>query len=133
MDREAIKSLLDRAYEARRTGDIEEIISAFHPDAKFTLAGSEEVTSVVRVSQGHQELRRTLAGLIDNFQFVHRDILSILIDKDRAAVHSRVSLRFVPKDKTVTTELLDLWKFGEGTIIELVEFVDTALVNDLIR
>jgi len=133
MDRDAIMGLIDRAYEARRTEDIEGIIAAFHPDGKFELAGSKDVTAVAGVAKGHQELRTALSGLVRNFEFVQRDILSILIDGDRAAVHSRVKLRFVPKDKVVTTDLLDLWKIENGKIVELVEFADTAVVNDLIR
>jgi ketosteroid isomerase-like protein len=86
-----------------------------------------------QVAKGHGELRVALAKLIANFEFVQRDLVSILIDRDRAAVHSRVKLRFVPKDRTVATELVDLWKFDNGKIVELVEFVDTAFVNDLMR
>jgi hypothetical protein len=47
--------------------------------------------------------------------------------------HSRVRLRFIPKNFAVTTDLVDMWKFDEGKIVELVEFVDTALINDLVR
>jgi hypothetical protein len=89
MDRDATKALLERVYEARRTDDIEGIMTVFHPDGKFELAGSKEAFAIAGVSQGHQELRATLTGLITNFQFVQRDILGILIDDDRAAVHSR--------------------------------------------
>jgi ketosteroid isomerase-like protein len=133
MDREAIKTLIERAYEARRTDDIETILTLFHPDSKFAIAGSKEVTTAARAVQGHQQLRTTFAELIANFQFVQRDILGVLIDGDRAAVHSRVMLRFVPKDKMATTDLLDLWKIKDGKIVELVEFADTALVNNLMR
>jgi ketosteroid isomerase-like protein len=42
-------------------------------------------------------------------------------------------LRFVPKDQTVTTDLVDLFKLEDGKIIELLEFVDTATINDLMR
>ena len=108
-------------------------MAAFHPDGKFQLAGSKEHTAAAGAARGHGELRTTLAGLIAAFQFVERDIISIVIENERAAVHSRVKLRFVPKDRTVTTDLLDLWKFENGKIVELVEFADTALVNDLMR
>jgi ketosteroid isomerase-like protein len=37
------------------------------------------------------------------------------------------------KDLTVSTDLLDLWKFESGKIVELIEFADTALVNDLMK
>lgn len=133
MDREAIKTLIDQAYEARRTESIEGVIAIFHPDAKFELAGAREHTPALGTAHGHQELRKTLAQLVANFQFLQRDIVSILIDGERAAVHSRVKLRFVPKDTTVTTELVDLWKFKDGKIVELIEFVDTALVNQMMR
>jgi len=133
MDREAIKALIERGYEARRTGDIDGIITVFHPEGKFALAGSKESFAVAGVSTGHQELRATLAGLIANFEFVQREILATIIDDDRAAVHARVKVRFVPKNETVTTELLDLWKFADGKIIELIEFVDTALINAVMR
>jgi ketosteroid isomerase-like protein len=132
MDRAAIEALIERAYEARKSEDVEGIISVFHPDGKFELAGSKDITAVAGVAKGHQELRITLTKLIANFEFVERDIISTLIDGDRAAVHSRVKLRFVPKDRTVTTELIDLWKFENGKIVELVEFADTAFINDLI-
>jgi uncharacterized protein (TIGR02246 family) len=133
MDREEIKALIEKAYEARRTEDMDAMIAVFHQDGKFQLAGSQVGTANARIAQGHRELRKTLAELIADFQFVERDIISSLIDGDRAAVHSRVKLRFIPKDRTVTTEVLDLWKVENRKIVELVEFVDTALISDLTR
>ncbi len=133
MDRDAILALLEQAYEARRTENIEAIMAILHPEAKFEIAGAREHTAAVGQSQGHQEIRTAVAGLISNFQFVERDILNTLIDGELAVVHSRVKLRFVPKNRTVTTDIVDLWKFENGKVIELIEFVDTALVNDLMR
>jgi ketosteroid isomerase-like protein len=132
-DRETIKALIEQAYEARRTEDLEGIIAVFHPEARFELAGSKQHTPALGAAKGPQELRATVAGLIKAFQFVQRDIITTVIDSEQAAVHSRVKLRFIPKDRTVTTDILDLWKFRDGKIVELVEFVDTALVNELTR
>jgi hypothetical protein len=110
-------------------------IAAFHPDGKFQLAGSKEHTPVTGSTQGHQELRATLAKLVATFQYVERDIVNLVIEDEWAAVHSRVKLRFVSKDRTVTTDLMDLWQFrdGNGKLVEFVEFADTALINDLMR
>jgi hypothetical protein len=41
-EREAIQALIEQAYEARKTGNVERIIDLFHPDGKFELAGSKE-------------------------------------------------------------------------------------------
>jgi ketosteroid isomerase-like protein len=55
----------------------------------------------------------------------------MVIDGERAAVHSRVKIKYVPRGMTFTTDLLDLFHFNDGKIVELVEFADTALVKDL--
>src|ERR1700751_1239978 len=128
-----IKTIIENAYEARGKDDIDGLMAAFHPDGTFELAGSKALTTVAGASKGHRELRETFAGLITNFQFIQRDIVSFVIDGERACVHSRGKLRLLPRDRTVTTDLVDLWKFEDGKVVELIEFADTALVNDLMR
>ncbi|MEH2483664.1 putative SnoaL-like aldol condensation-catalyzing enzyme [Nitrobacteraceae bacterium AZCC 2146] len=83
---------------------------------------------VAGASQGHQDVRTTITAFVEAFDFIHRDIISITIDGDRAAVHSRIKVRFIPGDKTVTTDILNSFRFKDGKIIELVEFADTALI-----
>jgi ketosteroid isomerase-like protein len=130
-DRKTIEALIEKSYHARGNGDIEGLMSAFHPEAVFELAGSKTVLAVAGASQGHQDVRTTMTGLVATFEFVQRDIISMTIDGDRAAVHSRIKVRSVPNDKTATTDILDLFKFKDGKVIELVEFADTALIKDM--
>jgi ketosteroid isomerase-like protein len=130
-DRKTIETVIDRCYAARQKGDLETLMSAFDPHAVFELAGSKEVVAAAGAARGHQDIRTTLAGLIAVFDFIDRDIISIVIDGERAAVHSRVKIRFVPRDRTFTTDLLDSFHFKDGKIVELVEFADTALIKDL--
>jgi ketosteroid isomerase-like protein len=133
LDREQIKGLIDQAYRARDAQDIDGTMAVFHPEAQFQLAGSDEHSKAAIAVRGHHEFREALVGLVAAFQFVERTRLRILIDGDHAAVHSRVRLRFIPKNLTVTTDILDLFRVADGKIIELIEFVDTALVNELMR
>ena len=42
---------------------------------------------------------------------------------------SRVQVRLIPKDETITTEILDIFRFQDSMIAEVVEFTDTALVK----
>jgi ketosteroid isomerase-like protein len=134
-DRQAIRALIDRAYEARAREDIEAVMALFHPNGKFEIAGSNKLTIAAGTARGHEELRQTLSGLIANFEFVQRELINMVVDveNEQAAVHSRVTLRFIPKDLTVSTDLLDLCKFESGKIVELIEFADTAVVNDLMK
>jgi ketosteroid isomerase-like protein len=133
MDREAIRALIQQAYDKRGAGDIEATLAAFHPEGRLEIAGSKTLSSAVGIAQGQDQLRASLGSLIATFAFSQRDIVSMIIDGDRAAVHSRVTLRFVPKNQTLTTELVDLFRFKDGKIIELVEFIDTAAIGDLMR
>jgi ketosteroid isomerase-like protein len=129
--RDLTRDIIERAYEARRSGNVDAIIALCHPNAKFEIVGFSNQSAPRGSAQGHSELRVTLAELIAAFEFVERNILTVLVEGNQAAVHSRVKLRFVPKSKTITTDLLDLWTFQDGKVIQLLEFVDTALVNDL--
>jgi ketosteroid isomerase-like protein len=131
MDRGAMEELIYQAYAARQKGDIDGLMEAFHPDAVFGLAGDKTALEVVGAVEGHPKVRASMAGFIAAFEFIDRHIISFVIDGERAAVHSRVEVRFIPKNTIFTTEVLDAFKFTDGKIIELVEFADTALIENV--
>lgn len=130
-NRETILDLTKRAYAARGRGDLEGLMAVFHPEAVFTLVGDKKALEVAGSVQGHDGLREALGGFIATFQFVERQILSELVEGNRAAVQSRLVVRYNPTNTIRTTECLDLLKFQDGKIIELVEFADTALIRDM--
>ena len=123
---------INRAYDARGKGDIEGLMATFHPDAVFELKGEKDVLEVAGAVQGHPNVRAALTGFIETFEFLDRDIVNTTVEGDRAAVHSRVKVRFVPKDFVFTTEVLDTFRFEDGRIIELLEFADTALIKSVV-
>jgi ketosteroid isomerase-like protein len=130
--REAMIDTINRAYEERNKGDIEGLMSAFHPNAVFELKGERDLLEIAGPVRGHQSVRAAMTELVANFEFMKRDVVELMVDGDRIAVHSRVKLRFIPGDVVVTTELLDKFRFEDGKIIELVEFADTALIKSLV-
>ena len=129
--REAMIGTICRAYDAREKGDIETLMAAFHPNAVFELKGEKAVLEVAGAVQGHPNVRAALTGFIETFEFLKRDIISTTIEDDRAAVHSRLTVRFVPRDIVFTSDVLDTFRFEDGRIIELVEFADTALIKSV--
>jgi ketosteroid isomerase-like protein len=130
-NRETMLEVIRGAYAARGRGDLEGLMSAFHPVAVFTLVGDKKALDVVGSVQGHAGVREALGGYIARFEFVERDILSELVEGNRAVVHSRLVVSYKPKNKVWTTEVLDLFKFQDGKIIELIEFADTAQIKDM--
>jgi ketosteroid isomerase-like protein len=131
-NREVILDVVRQAYEARGRGDLEGLMATFHSDAVFTLAGDKKALDVAGSVHGHDRVRDALRGFIANFDFVERRILSEMVEGDRAAVHSRLVVRYGPTKKTLTTDVLDLFTFRDGKIIELIEFADTAQIKDMI-
>jgi ketosteroid isomerase-like protein len=130
-NREPMLDLIKRAYAARSRGDLEDLMAVFHPEAAFRLVGDKKALEVAGSVQGHGGLREALGGFIATFQFIERQILSELVEGDRVAVHSRLVVRYNPMNTIRTTECLDLLKFQDGKIIELIEFADTALIRDM--
>jgi ketosteroid isomerase-like protein len=130
--REATIDTINRAYDARGKGNVAGLMAAFHPNAVFEIKGDKNVLEVAGAVKGHSSVQAAMAGFIDAFEFIKRDVVDTMVEGDRAVVHSRVEIRFVPKDIVVTTDVLDTFRFEDGKIIELVEFADTALIKSLI-
>jgi ketosteroid isomerase-like protein len=118
------------AYAARDKGDIDGLMAAFHPNAVFELAGASHAPEVTGAANGHGHIRTALADFIAAFEFIKRDIIGSIVERDRAAVHSRLQVRFIPNNHRFTSEVLDVITFKDGKIIELVEFADPALIKD---
>ena len=131
-NREVILDVMRQAYEARGRGDLEGLMAAFHSDAVFTLVGDNKAFDLAGSIHGHDRVREALGGFIANFHFVEREILSEMVEGDRAAVHSRLVVRYDPTKETLTTDVLDLLTIKEAKIIELIEFADTAQIRDMI-
>ena len=130
-DRETVRKLIEQAYAARDKGDVDGVMTAFHADAVFCLAGERRTLELAGAVAGHSSVREAMCGFIAAFEFIKRDILSMIIDGDRAAVHSRLKIRATAKDVTFTTELVDLFKIEDGKVMMLTEFADTALIKEV--
>lgn len=130
--REDMLDVIRSAYAARDDGDVEGLVAAFQPDGLFTLLGDKSALELTGSMQGHPTLRAAFGQLIADFGFERREILSELVDGNRAAVHSRVVVRHHPTGNTFSTEIMDLFRFQDGKIAELIEFADTAQIKAMI-
>lgn len=130
--REEMLELIRSAYAARADGDVEGLVTAFHPEGLFTLMGDKSALALTGSMQGHPTLREAFGQFIADFGFEGREILTELVDGNRAAVHSRVVVRYHPTGKTFSTEIRDLFRFQDDKIAELIEFADTAQIKAMI-
>ncbi|AJA60600.1 nuclear transport factor 2 family protein [Bradyrhizobium japonicum] len=130
--REEMLDVIKRAYAARGDGDAADLVAAFHPEGQFNLVGDKSALHLTGNVQGHEPLRGAFGQFIDHFDFEKREILSELVEGNCAAIRSRLVIRYRPSGKVFSTEVLDLFKFQDGKIIELIEFADTAQIKAIV-
>ena len=124
--RAAFERLLSELYEARAAGALEPLCALFGPDAVFKISGSSDGKPIALAARGSDEVRSWLAVLVKTFRLTRYEILSTMIDGERAAVHWRASIHSRITGASVPTELVDLVEMRDGRIGAYVElFVPT--------
>lgn len=88
------------------------------------MAGSSAASPVVACSNDADALRR--------LGWRSQEIHSITLQGNRAAVHFKLVAVFTPTGAEVRTELLDLVTVVDDKVTDLVEFVDTAHVAQVV-
>ena len=130
--REEMLDVIKRAYAARGDGDVKGLVAAFHPEGLFNLVGDRSALHLTGSVQGHPPLLSAFGQFIDHFDFQKREILTELVEGNCAAIRSRLVIRYRPSGTVFSTEVLDLFKFQDGKIIELIEFADTAQIKAIV-
>jgi ketosteroid isomerase-like protein len=130
-ERAAIEALLREAYAARVRGDVDATVRHFAEDAVFSLAGEKGASPIAMRCTNCEALRTALAGLIGAFEFRDHQIVSLIVEGPRAAVHTRVRVRATATGEEVTTEIVDLVTVRDGKIASFLESCDTALAAKL--
>lgn len=119
--RAAFERLLSELYAARAAGALEPLCAFFGPDAVFKISGSSDGKPIALAARGTAEVRSWLAVLVKTFRLTRHEILSIVIDGDKAAVHWRASIHSRITGASVPTELVDLVEMRDGRIGSYVE------------
>jgi ketosteroid isomerase-like protein len=117
---------------ARQRGDLEGVCRHFADDAVFTLAGAKEASPVVVRCTDCETLRQVMKGLIGNFEFRDIEILSMIVEGPKIAVHWRARARATPTGQEAVTELADIITLRDGKIASFTEFCDTALAAKML-
>ena len=130
-DRKEVEKLLKDAYAARKRGDVDGICACFAENPAFTMAGARETSPVALQCAEGPTFRTVMSGMIQTFEWLDHQILSMIIDGPKAAVHWRGRIRSALTGEEVVTELVDVVTVADGKIQSFVEFCDTALAAKL--
>jgi len=130
-ERVAIEALLKNAYEARVLGDLDKVMSYFHPECSFHLMGAPDLGPACNPKTGCDAVREHMAGLIGTFAFSKFEMLGLVVEGERAAHHWRADVTFVPTGRTENFEALDMVTFEDGKVRTITQFTDTASIMRL--
>ena len=119
--RSDVEGLLRELYAARASGELGRLCALFTPDALLKISGSSDGKPIAIAASGAQEVRSWLGVLVKTFRLSRHEILSMVIDGPRAAVHWRASIHSRITGASVPTELVDMFEVKEGRIASYVE------------
>ena len=122
MNRLEIEQLLKELHAARTEGQLDRLCALFAPDASFRIAGASDGKPIAITAQGSKEIRTWLAVMLKTFKLSRYQMLSVVIDGDRAAAHWRVDIHSKITGVVVPTELVDLVEVSGGRVTSYREF-----------
>ena len=131
MTRDETEQLIHDVFRARLAGRLDELVGYLAQDITLRFPGTSGNGTLARASESRDSAREQLIALIREWQWTDIDVMSIVIEGDRAVVHAKQFVVHTPSGKPSATEVVDLITFRNGQITEFVEFVDTALVAAL--
>lgn len=132
MDRNIVENVVKTALEARLSNDVQRVLSTFSDDALLRLVGSQDASEIAQSTESREELVASLELLVKTWEWAEFEILSLIIDRDRAAVRYALKTKHVPTAEIIEIETMDEMVISpDGKIVELIEFLDTATAEKL--
>jgi ketosteroid isomerase-like protein len=119
-------------YEARLSNDAERYMSFFTSHSTFRLAGSADASAISRASDSLSAIRDQVTELVRVWTWKDMEIYNRVIDGDTAAVRYTLTTVFNPSGELIATEIVDVIKVSEHTVVEFHQFVDTAAIDRLV-
>ncbi|WP_413991984.1 nuclear transport factor 2 family protein [Labrys okinawensis] len=126
-DRDRIEAMVRETYARRCAGDIDGFMAMFGPEPRFRLAGDEILGDLTVEIRGHKDVRAVLERLTNAWDWSDYRVDAVVVDGDRAVVHGKGTMFYVPKQQRIATETLDILTIADGKITDFVEFCDTHM------
>ena len=127
--KEVIRSL----YAARVAGDIDGTMAALTDDAIFELnASGTGLPGMAGPIEGKPSVRIAIQKFIENFRFSDWKEISLVVDGEKAALHWRALVTFVPNGKSNAFDVFDFITFRGDRICDFRQSTDTAKITSMV-
>ena len=126
------EQIVRRFYANRLTNDAELANQGWSKHATFRFAGSLNESQNSRTQgKGQEQITEIVQEAVSTWRWDRLEICSLLVDGDSVAVRSLIWGEHLPSGKPFHTELSDHIQIHDGEIVELIEFLDTRLFEQL--
>jgi ketosteroid isomerase-like protein len=130
--KKSVNDVVRKLYQARKRGDLDAMASLTTPNFIFEIVGDSKLCRIAGKTKGRAAFRARMESLIE-FAFANEKLVSLVVDGDHAVVHRRMKVTYKPTDKSGMLDYIDRLTFKNSKIATLLQFVDTALVADIMR
>ncbi|HZO22143.1 MAG TPA: nuclear transport factor 2 family protein [Steroidobacteraceae bacterium] len=120
--RSEVEQLLRALYATRIAGRRDELCALFAEQSRFRIGGTSDGKPISVSANGAAEIRTWLTMFVKTFKISEHEILSMVIEGERAAVHWRANIHSRITGTLVPTELVDLIEVRSAHITSYVEF-----------
>jgi ketosteroid isomerase-like protein len=126
MDRRLAVKLIRLLYDARSHGDVQAIEKLIAPEASLHIIGSPEHSPTTKQVSGAEAFLEAVAKLSNSLELTDFEIITLLVDGPKIAVHSRCKVRHLASGRSAQMDLMDIWTTKRGKVVSLVQAFDTA-------
>ena len=121
-------------FEVRLKNDPEQLDQLFSSGGRIQFLGESKEGSFARSCDGDAERFNLIKETVQDWRFIEVEVLDSLANEGKAVTRQRVKAMHEPSGQTITTEVTDWFRFDQdGKIVEMLEFLDTALLDQFPR
>jgi hypothetical protein len=121
-ERIVAQRLIEQLHAARVAADLTGMCRVFADDGRFEILGASADKSIAIRANDLAEFRPWLSMMVKVFRITNYHLLSLTVEWPRAVAHWRADIYSKVTGVTVPTELVDVTKLGEDSILTYTEF-----------
>ena len=128
-----IRQTITQLYRDYENRDLEKILAALPDDFVFEWPHDPSTARYAGLCRSKDELVQHLTDIAANFQFNAYQATNILVDGNRAAAQLQLDLTSKATGRRFSATIAHFWSFKDGIPVQLVEYMDTALMANRAR
>jgi ketosteroid isomerase-like protein len=121
-ERIVAQQLIEQLHAARVAADLTGMCRVFADDGRFEILGASADKSIAIRANDLAEFRPWLSMMVKVFRITNYHLLSLTVEWPRAVAHWRADIYSKVTGVTVPTELVDVTRLGEDSILTYTEF-----------